>query len=202
MRLANVRSWPKRTGSFVALLRAVNVARHRQMPMTELKAICEELGFTSVRTYIASGNVGVRQPQIRSASQARAWRSDCRLSRQGSRLMRAQRRRDGAGLRRQSLPEASAQPHPWRSLNEAPPKDTRRGRTRTEGREDQLGKREIYVHYGEGMGRSKHEFPREERHARNINGRDLTNAWRRDLIKPPNSPSDSRSSNGQIEEVA
>src|SRR5215469_14607019 len=44
-------------GSFVALLRAVNVGGTGKLPMTELKAMCEELGFSAVRTYIASGNV-------------------------------------------------------------------------------------------------------------------------------------------------
>ena len=43
--------------AFVALLRAVNVGGTGKLPMTELKAMCEELGFTGVRTYIASGNV-------------------------------------------------------------------------------------------------------------------------------------------------
>jgi uncharacterized protein (DUF1697 family) len=44
-------------GSFVALLRAVNVGGTGKLPMNELKNICEELGFGAVRTYIASGNV-------------------------------------------------------------------------------------------------------------------------------------------------
>src|SRR5579872_2852002 len=43
--------------SFVALLRAVNVGGTGKLPMSELKQICEELGFAGVRTYIASGNV-------------------------------------------------------------------------------------------------------------------------------------------------
>jgi uncharacterized protein (DUF1697 family) len=40
----------------VAFLRAVNVGK-RQMKMAELKALCEELGYTSVKTILASGNV-------------------------------------------------------------------------------------------------------------------------------------------------
>ena len=44
-------------GSFVALLRAVNVGGTGKLPMSDLKAMCEELGFESVRTFIASGNV-------------------------------------------------------------------------------------------------------------------------------------------------
>src|SRR3984893_10157276 len=43
--------------SFVALLRAVNVGGTGKLPMTDLKEICEDLGFAAVRTYIASGNV-------------------------------------------------------------------------------------------------------------------------------------------------
>ncbi len=41
---------------YVSLLRAVNVTG-TALPMAELKAICEELGFTDVQTYIQSGNV-------------------------------------------------------------------------------------------------------------------------------------------------
>ena len=43
--------------SFVALLRAVNVGGTGRLPMSDLKDIGEELGFGTVRTYIASGNV-------------------------------------------------------------------------------------------------------------------------------------------------
>jgi uncharacterized protein (DUF1697 family) len=41
---------------FVALLRAVNVGA-RKVPMAELRALCEELGWKGVRTYIQSGNI-------------------------------------------------------------------------------------------------------------------------------------------------
>ena len=44
-------------GAFVALLRAVNVGGTGKLPMSDLKAICEELGFGAVSTFIASGNV-------------------------------------------------------------------------------------------------------------------------------------------------
>src|SRR6185312_12111131 len=43
--------------AFVALLRAVNVGGTGKLPMSELREMCEELGFTGARTYIASGNV-------------------------------------------------------------------------------------------------------------------------------------------------
>lgn len=40
----------------VALLRAVNVGG-RKLPMAELRALCPELGWANVATYIQSGNV-------------------------------------------------------------------------------------------------------------------------------------------------
>lgn len=43
--------------SCVALLRAVNVGGTGKLPMGDLKEMCVALGFASVRTYIASGNV-------------------------------------------------------------------------------------------------------------------------------------------------
>ena len=41
---------------WVAFLRAVNVGK-RQMKMAELKALCEELGYSNIKTILASGNV-------------------------------------------------------------------------------------------------------------------------------------------------
>ena len=43
--------------AYVALLRAMNVAGTGKLPMTELKRIGSECGFTDVRTFIASGNL-------------------------------------------------------------------------------------------------------------------------------------------------
>lgn len=42
---------------FVALLRGINVGGHRKLPMADLRALAEELGFSNVRTYVASGNL-------------------------------------------------------------------------------------------------------------------------------------------------
>jgi len=43
--------------SFVVLLRAINVGGTGKLPMSDLKQMCEVLGFGGVRTYVASGNV-------------------------------------------------------------------------------------------------------------------------------------------------
>jgi uncharacterized protein (DUF1697 family) len=41
---------------FVALLRGVNVGRAKRLPMAELRAVLEELGFGEVATILNSGN--------------------------------------------------------------------------------------------------------------------------------------------------
>jgi len=43
--------------TFVALLRGINVSGRNKVPMAELRALCSELGYTDVQTYIQSGNV-------------------------------------------------------------------------------------------------------------------------------------------------
>jgi uncharacterized protein (DUF1697 family) len=42
---------------YIALLRAVNVGGTGKLPMSELRAMCCDAGFSRVETYIASGNV-------------------------------------------------------------------------------------------------------------------------------------------------
>jgi uncharacterized protein (DUF1697 family) len=47
-------------GTFVALLRGINVGGHNKVPMAELRALCANLGWGAVQTYIQSGNVVFR----------------------------------------------------------------------------------------------------------------------------------------------
>jgi uncharacterized protein (DUF1697 family) len=43
--------------SYLVLLRGINVGGKNKVPMAELRTMLEELGFSNVSTYIASGNV-------------------------------------------------------------------------------------------------------------------------------------------------
>jgi uncharacterized protein (DUF1697 family) len=43
--------------SYLVLLRGINVGGKNKVPMAELRATLEDLGFSNVSTYIASGNV-------------------------------------------------------------------------------------------------------------------------------------------------
>ncbi len=46
--------------TWIALLRGINVSGHKIMPMADLRALFEKLGFTGARTYIQTGNVVFR----------------------------------------------------------------------------------------------------------------------------------------------
>lgn len=49
-------------GSYVALLRAINVSGRNKLPMPELVRLFSEAGCEDVRTYIQSGNVVFKAP--------------------------------------------------------------------------------------------------------------------------------------------
>lgn len=156
--------------AFVALLRAVNVGGTGKLPMSELKAMCEAEGFDKVATYIASGNVVFTAE--RSEAEVRKG-LEKRLEAYAGKPVGVHVRT--AAEMAQVLadnPFPDTKPN-WTVaifLNEAPAKDaldTVRDRTDEEVR---LGKREIYVAYGSGMGRSKLKIPAaKEGTARNIN---------------------------------
>jgi uncharacterized protein (DUF1697 family) len=42
--------------AFIALLRGINVGGHNKIPMAELRALCADLGWGDVQSYIQSGN--------------------------------------------------------------------------------------------------------------------------------------------------
>ncbi len=42
---------------FIALLRGINVGGHNKLPMADLRALCADIGWTDVQTYIQSGNI-------------------------------------------------------------------------------------------------------------------------------------------------
>ena len=54
------------TTSYLVLLRGINVGGKNKVPMAELRKLLEDLGYSDVSTYIASGNVFLRSD--RSAS--------------------------------------------------------------------------------------------------------------------------------------
>jgi uncharacterized protein (DUF1697 family) len=145
--------------SFVALLRAVNVGGTGKLPMSELKAMCEELGFTSVRTYIASGNVVFASRKSEAAiKSALEKRLAAHAGKPVGVLVRSAAEMAEVSAKN-PFPKAAPNRTMAIFIDEAPPKDTIAAVRGRKDEEIKLGKREIYVHYGEGMAKSKLVIP-------------------------------------------
>jgi uncharacterized protein (DUF1697 family) len=145
--------------AWVVLLRAVNVGGTGKLPMSELKVMCEELGFTAVRTYIASGNVVFSsrksEAAIKSALEKRL--ADYAAKPVGVLVRTVEEMAQVAADN--PFPKLAPNRTMALFLDRAPPADTL---ATVRGRKDEkihLGRREIYIHYGEGMAQSKLVIP-------------------------------------------
>ncbi|MCK0115915.1 DUF1697 domain-containing protein [Isoptericola sp. S6320L] len=144
---------------FVALLCAVNVGGTGKLPMSDLRAMCERIGFDDVRTYIASGNVlfstGLDADAARDALEAA-------LDEYAGRPVGVVLRTPAEVARvRDANPFPSAVPSRVGVVFlDAPPDADTAGRARGVSDEEiALGDQEIYVHYPQGMGRSRLHLP-------------------------------------------
>jgi uncharacterized protein (DUF1697 family) len=146
-------------GAFIALLRAVNVGGTGKLPMSELKAMCEELGYAAVRTYIASGNVVFTSRKSQSAIKtALEKRLHAYAGAPVGVLVRSAAEMAQV-LADNPFPKAAPNRTVAIFLDKAPPADALAGIRGQNKEEVRLGGREIYVHYGDGMGTSKLVIP-------------------------------------------
>ena len=156
--------------TFIALLRAVNVGGTGKLPMSELKSMCEGAGFTSVRTYIASGNVVFESTN--AAAKVKAALEKCLLDYVGKPVQVLVRTAAELAAVLANNPFAQAAPNRTVAifLDSTPPADTLDTLSGKKNEEVTLGQREIYVHYSDGMGQSKLKIrAAAEGTARNIN---------------------------------
>jgi uncharacterized protein (DUF1697 family) len=145
--------------SHIALLRAVNVGGTGKLPMADLRELCRTVGLRDVRTYIQSGNVVASSPLAAATVKARleaalagALGKPCRVLVRSAEEMQA---------------VADANPYPEAApnqllimfLDDAPPRSAL-AKLAIPGRERlALGGRELYIHFPDGMGRSKLRIP-------------------------------------------
>jgi uncharacterized protein (DUF1697 family) len=141
--------------SFVALLRAVNVGGTGKLPMSDLKDICEQLGFGAVRTYIASGNVVFTSRKSEAAVKAALEKQlEAYAGKPVGVLVRSAAEMAQV-LSDNPFPKAAPNRTMAVFLDRAPPADTLAGLRGQRDEEIKLGRREIYIHYPGGMGKSK-----------------------------------------------
>lgn len=160
--------------NYIALLRAVNVGGTGKLPMADLRAMCESAGFQEVRTYIASGNVVLRSAS--NAAQVKAT-LEASLARYAGKPVGVLVRTDAemaAVLAANPFPKAAPNRVVVVFLDSAPPTGTLAAISRRNGEEVVLGRRELYVHYGEGMADSKLRIPA----AKNGTGRNMNTVAR------------------------
>jgi uncharacterized protein (DUF1697 family) len=143
---------------YVALLRAVNVGGTGMLPMAELRAMAEIIGFTSVRTYIASGNLlfesSLSEAEVKAALEAQleafAGKPIPVLVRTASQM---------AGIHAADpFPDAHGSRHLIYFLDVPPPVDTLETVRDKAGERLALGLREIYVDYGAGIRDTRLKF--------------------------------------------
>ena len=156
--------------AYVALLRAVNVGGTGKLPMAALQAMCVELGFAQVQTYIASGNVMFRSPlgqaEVKRALEARlhahAGKPCGVLVRTAAEIADV--------LARNPFPDAPANQVTVLFVDEKLPQDPLADVTGLGREQIRLAGREIFIWYPDGMARTRLRIPAARAGtARNIN---------------------------------
>ncbi len=143
----------------IALLRAANVGGTGKLAMAELRSMCSKLGFTNVATYIQSGNVvfstSLSPPKAKSMLEAVLTKH---FGKPAAVIIRTQ---GELIVAERANPFPSAEPSQLLVLflDEVPPKSSLAG-VKIPGREQlRLVGREVFIHYPDGMGRSKLKLP-------------------------------------------
>ncbi|WP_027214914.1 DUF1697 domain-containing protein [Burkholderia sp. WSM2232] len=144
---------------YVAFLRAVNVGGTGKLPMAELRSMCESLGFTEVRTYIASGNVVFDSKLAEASVKSRLERC----------LEQYADKPVGVAVRTGAELAQVLAANPFKSaasnrtvaifLDAPPPADALAHASGQRNEEMALGTREIYVLYNDGMADTKLKIP-------------------------------------------
>lgn len=155
---------------YVALLRAVNVGGTGLLPMSELRAMCEAAGFEDVRTYIASGNAVFRAKV--GADKVKAALEKALANYAGKPVGVLVRTHDelAAVIAANPFPEAAGNRLLVTFLDAPPPADALDRASGQGGERIALGRREIYIDFGEGIRDSKLKVPAAKAGtARNLN---------------------------------
>ncbi|PCI54941.1 MAG: hypothetical protein COB36_08805 [Alphaproteobacteria bacterium] len=155
---------------FIILLRAVNVGGTGKLPMSMLKNMCVEEGFEKVKTYIASGNVVFETDMSGNSAQAAlATRLEEYAGKPVGVIIRTPAEMAQV-LKANPFPNAAPNHNVAIFFDQCLPADTLQHVKGQKDEELSLGKREIYVHYGAGMGKSKLKIPMaKDGTARNMN---------------------------------
>ena len=156
--------------TYVALLRAVNVGGTGKLPMSDLVAICERIGFLRTRTYIASGNAVFDCPLAEKHVKRRLEAELESYAKKPVGVIVRTVAQMAAVLAANPFPKAVPNRTVAIFLDKPPSPAMLRGMTGVKSEKARLGVREIYVSYPDGIGVSKLRIPGAEAGtARNMN---------------------------------
>jgi uncharacterized protein (DUF1697 family) len=144
---------------YIALLRAVNVGGTGKLPMTDLKALCEAAGFAQVQTYIASGNVMFESKESEAKVKAALEQRLHAYAGAPIGVVIRTAAEMAAVLKANPFPKASPSQAVAIFLDKPPPRDALDHAVHANDEKLALGKREIFVHFPSGQGRSKLRIP-------------------------------------------
>lgn len=141
--------------NYVALVRGINVGGSGLLPMKELAALCQGLGFASVRTYIQSGNV-LFESKL-SEAKARTLIEGVLEARMSRKIQVMLRTREELEQILSRNPFTGNEPAKVGIvfLQAGPPPDLLQKVIAPDGEQIHLGEREIYIYFPFGQGRSK-----------------------------------------------
>jgi len=146
--------------TYIGFLRGINVGGNTMVSMKDLTAICMHAGFENVRTYLNSGNVIFQSPlpeaevqkALETAITGKTGKEIGVVIRSPEDLERV--------VKGNPFPEAVPSQVGVLLVTE-PVAENIPAEFVIPGREEVVaGRREVYVHYPDGMGRSKLKWPR------------------------------------------
>lgn len=146
--------------TYIVLLRGINVSGHNKIPMADLRALCTELGFGDVQTYIQSGNVVLTAPGPASQLEAQLEAAITRRFGLSISVLVRSAAQWPAYLRENPL-RAAADKEPnlvMLALSKAPPKEGAVAALRERavaGEKIEAAGEALWFHYADGVARSK-----------------------------------------------
>ena len=155
----------------IAFLRGINVGGNNMLSMSELKSICNDIGFKNVRTYIQSGNV-IFESELSEEMLVKGLERALQASKQKHIpvVIRTAKELESV-ISCNPFPNAKPEQVGIMFFSDPIPNDGLKDLTLSGPEEVEISGREIYIHYPNGMRQSKLELPKmiQKGTVRNIN---------------------------------
>lgn len=145
--------------TYIALLRGINVVGANQLAMKDLATLCGDCGFLKARTWINSGNAIFASRLSEASVQKKLEKALAAKMPKPVAVMIRTPAEMRAALESNPFPKEDPSKVLVAFLGGPMPDNPLAGVVAPGGEQVRVGKREIYVFYPEGMGRSKFRLP-------------------------------------------